>query len=582
MGGSLMRWRYPLIVLLSLLVLVVTAWNCMLTVNMSSVPFSLERIDSNMARIARLHNMELPAGLHAGDQVDFVRQNYPTRLTLLAVQEEANVRHGGQFTFTLTHSNGSHTKVEVPVRRLSAVPELRVSIGLGVCFYLLIGLAALLTLWRGRDRAGWAIAGWAIAFQCGMALTLMPAGGVAVLILGILSQVMFLLARVGFFFLADVLVGSTLAPGLRRILRCSFVVALAVGFGYELTYPLVLVFHALLLPSVLGLLWVLPYAVALLMLLLGHRHVALEERQRLRWIFWSALILIFGIALSNETFLGYPASYVVEVAAYVVALMGLLYAVLRHRVVDMSFIVNRALVYSATLTVVVAIFILLESFLEKIALSRNENLILELGVPLLVGFSLEAVRKRLERISERVFFRRKFNAEKALRKFAHHCGFIEHPDHLLERTLHELLTHANAPSVAIYWRGAGGYDRLGETGAVYYPARLDVDDPASVALRADRAGCDIENLGSSLGTDGLAAPMMVHGELMGLVAIRNRPGEHYPANERGLLEEVAQAVCTALYALHARENARFIATLADGDFDAGEVRIRAGALAQPN
>lgn len=577
-----MRWRYPLIVLLSLLVLVVTVWNCMLTVNMSSVPFALERIDSDTARIARLHNMELPAGLHAGDRVDFVRQDYPTRLTLLAVQEEANVRHGGQFTFTLTHSDGSHTKVEVPVRRLSAVPELRISIGLGVCFYLLIGLAALLTLWRGRDRAGWAIAGWAIAFQCGMALTLMPVDGSAVLILAMLSQIMFLLARVGFFFLADVLVGSTLAPGLRRMLRCGFVIALAVGFSYELTYPLVLVFHALLLPSVLGLLWVLPYAVALLMLLLGHRHVVVEERQRLRWIFWSALILIFGIALSNETFLGYPASYVVEVAAYVVALMGLLYAVLRHRVVDMSFIVNRALVYSATLTVVVAIFMLLESFLEKIALSRNENLVLELGVPLLVGFSLEALRKRLERISERVFFRRKFNAEKALRNFAHHCGFIEHPDHLLERALRELFVHTGAPSVAIYWRGANGYARLGETGTAYYLPHLGIDDPAVVALRADRAGCDLENLGSGLGTDGLASPMTVHGELMGLVAIRNRPGEHYTANERALLEQVVQAVCAAYYALHARENARFIATLAEGGFDSEAAGIRARVLAHPS
>lgn len=576
-----MRRRYPLLILLSLLVLAVTAWNCVMTVNMSSIPFALQRVDGHMARVARLRNMPLPGGLHARDKVDFSRQDYATRLTLLAVREEANVGSGRQFAFTVTHFDGSHTTVAVPVRRLNAVPELRVSIGLGVCFYLLIGLAALLTLWRGRDRAGWAIAAWAIAFQCGMALTLVPANGSPVLVLGAVSQVFFLVARVGFFVLADVLVGSALAPRLRSALRWAFVAALVAGFGYEVTYPLVLVFGAVLLPGMLGMLWVVPYALAVLMLLLGHRNVVAEERQRLRWIFWSALILIFGIALSNEAFLGYPQSFVVEVGAYVIALVGLLYALLRHRVVDMSFIVNRALVYSATLTVVVAVFILLESFLEKIALSHNESLALELGVPLVLGFSLEAMRKRLERISERVFFRRRFKAEKALRDFAHHCGFIEHPDHLLERTLHELLSHTDAPSAALYWRDGGGYARLGESGETHYPDSLDIDDPAGVALRAERSACDLDTIGGALGSDGLVLPMTVHGDLLGLVAIRNRPGEHYPANECSLLEHLVQSVCAALYALHARENARFIASLAEGAFDAGEAAIRARALAQP-
>lgn len=576
-----MRWRYPLFVLLSLLVLSLTAWNCILTVKMSSVPFSLKRIDSHTARITRLRNMPLPSGLHIGDRVDLGRQNNATRLTLLAVKEEANVRPDGQFAFVLTHFNGGHSTVDVPIRRLIAVPELRVSIGLGVCFTLLIGFAALLTLWRGRGLAGWAIAGWAIAFLCGTAVTLVPAYGVPVLVLGGVAQVFFLLARVGFFILADVLVGPVLAPGLRRGLRWAFAGLLLMGFGYELTYPMLMVFNAVFLPGALGMLWVLPYALSVLMLLLGYRNVAIEARQRLRWIFWSAVVLVFGISLSNEPYLGYPQSYMVEVAAYVISLIGLLYAVLRHRVVDMTLIVNRALVYSATLTVVVGIFILLESFLEKIALSNSESLALELGVPLLLGFSLDAVRKRLERISEQVFFRRKFNAEKALRDFAHHCGFIEHPDHLLERTLRELSVHAGAPSVAIYWRDAAGYERLGETGEGYYPPRLDIDDPAGVALRAERSVCDLEILGSVLGGDGLAAPMTIHGELMGLVALRNRPGEHYPAGERSLLQEVVQAVCGALYALHARENARFIEGLAEGAYDADEATLRARVLAQP-
>jgi hypothetical protein len=118
---------------------------------------------------------------------------------------------------------------------------------------------------------------------------------------------------------------------------------------------------------------------------------------------------------------------VVKIATYAVAMAGLLYAVLRHRLVDMTFVVNRALVYSATLTVVVAIFTLLESFVEEIALPHHASLILKLGVPLAVGCSLDAVREQLERASEWLFFRRKFKGEAALRSYAHHCASIDPP-----------------------------------------------------------------------------------------------------------------------------------------------------------
>ena len=242
--------------------------------------------------------------------------------------------------------------------------------------------------------------------------------------------------------------------------------------------------------------------------------------------------------------------------------------------------INRAIVYSATLTLVVGIFILLESFLEKLAISEKESLVLELAVPLIIGFSLEAIRKRLENVSERFLFRQKFRNENALRAFARQCAYIENPDHLLEQTLRELRTHTAAPTAAFYWQERDTYRRIAINGTIAYPAAVNIDDRAFVALRSERSETDLENLCSDLGTDGLLMPMTVRGDLLGAIVLANRPGEHFPSDERELLAHLVHEVGSALHALHARENARFVWAVANGKLSSADVMARARVLSQ--
>lgn len=576
-----MHRRYPLLVLLSLFVVAVTVWNCATELSYSGVPFALRPINSQVARVSRLHDMPLPAGLHQSDRVEFARQALTTRMTLLAVVEEANIRLGHTLPLIVTHADGHHTLVGVATRALNAVPTLRVSIYLGFAWYVLVCVISLMTLWRGRARAAWGIAAWAIAFQCGRAFTQAPAVDQFVFGFGLASQICFLLARIGFFVMADSVAAPALGARARRSLRYAFALSLVLGYAYDLSFALLLVFGAVLIPQIISVIWVLPYAIATAMLLAAYRGSAADARPRLRWMFWSGVVLVIGILLSNEPLFGYPASYLIEVLAYIIAFAGLLYAVLRHRVVDMSFVLNRAIVYSVTLTVVVGVFMLLESFVEKIALPERASFALELGVPLVIGFSLEAVRKRLEKIGERLFFHRKFKDAAALHAFARQCAYIENPDHLLEQTLRELRTHTGTPAVAMYWRDQNGYVRLAEAGAQRYPPHVDMDDRAILALRAERESTDIDDSGSALGSDGLLLPMIVRGELLGAVLTSNRPGEHYPPDERELLDHLVHEVGSALHALHARENARFITAIVDGELSPVEILDRARALVPP-
>jgi hypothetical protein len=398
--------------------------------------------------------------------------------------------------------------------------------------------------------------------------------------LGFAAQIAYLVACIGFFMMAFAIAGPALSAVYRRRFVYIFVVAMLLGYAYELSYVLLFVYGAVLIPQITSLLWDLPYVVAGLLLLSGFHNAQPDWKPRLRWMFWSAVIIVLGILLSNAPLLGYPFSNLVEILAYFIGFCGLLYSVLRHRVVDMSFVVNRAIVYSATLTVVIGLFILLESFLEKLALSEKESLVLELAVPLIIGFSLEAIRKRLEKFSERVLFRQKFRNENALRAFARQCSYIENPDHLLEQTLRELRTHTNSPAAAFYWQEQDAYRRIAANGTAAYPGMAGIDDRAFVALRSERTETDLENLCSDLGDDGLLLPMTVRGDLLGAIALSNRPGEHFPPDERELLAHLVHEVGSALHALHARENARFVSAVADGNLSGEEMTARARILSQ--
>ncbi|MDN5865079.1 MAG: GAF domain-containing protein [Gammaproteobacteria bacterium] len=577
-----MHRRYSLLAVLSLFVVAVTVWNCTMLLRYSGLPFALDPINPHSARVVSLRGLELPQGLHAGDRVEYAHQSTEARLSLLAVIEFASTTPEHSLPLVLTHSDGHRTRIDVPSRHLAAVPAFHVSTYLAFTWFILACLITLATLWRGRDRAAWGIAFWAIAFECGMAFYLAHASGWTILGFALASQLCYLAARIGFFLMADAVAAPALDHRTRRVFRIVFIATLAIGYAYELGYSLSFVFGGILVPPLVTLVWVLPYAVATAMLIAAHRGAEAAARPRLRWMFWSGVILTFGILLSNVALFGYATSYPIQIACYILAFAGLLYSVLRHRVVDMRFVVNRAIVYSAGLTVVVAIFILLESFAESFALGKRESLLLEFGVPLLIGFSLEAIRKRLEKLGEWVFFRHKFENEVALKRFANQCGYIENPDHLIEQTLGELRAHTSTPAVAFYWQEREGvYQLLAQSGDARFAPELDEDDRAVVAQRAERGPCGLEDLASALGDDGLALPMMVRGALLGTVVIVNRPGERYPADEQELLESLVHEVGSALHALHARENARLITAIAEGGLSGNEIRDRARALMPP-
>src|SRR6185312_3940535 len=195
-----------------------------------------------------------------------------------------------------------------------------------------------------------------------------------------------------------------------------------------------------------------------------------------------------------------------------------------------------------------------------------------------LGIVLGRVRVYADLLVERVFFRSKYLSEGALRKFASHAAYMEDASKLMDAATREIRRHLGTPAVAVYSAERTGYDRIQQAGDIAYPQRLDPDDPALVAVRAEKTAVDLTYPASGLGEDGCVFPILVLGNLRGVIVCSNRPGEHYASYEKTLLTDVAQAVGTAWSVLRAKDNDAYVHSMAAGELSLDAARDQARRL----
>jgi hypothetical protein len=445
---------------------------------------------------------------------------------------------------------------------------------------------ALLTLWRGRDRVAAGLC--ALSLYGLIASALLSLGSVLVeplvnawLVLGAV-EAQYLFALPGLYVMAEGLAGAGLSAQTRRLARvvvaCLGVAALALDMSREISA----MYHGhVLSPAVSAAVQALTLtliAIPVLMLFVGYRKAPHESRLRIRWVLWStAFLLVCALAVFalEPVQSRYPYLFEFVYTARLLCMGGYLYAAIRTRLVDVSFVVNRALVYAAITGLLFGIFSVLELGLHEFAVGDKLSWVLQAIVALLLAMALSPLHRRLDHWVERFFFRKQRLAIAALRTFAAECAFIEQQNRLLETAVERLQQHSDA--VAIYERALAGYQLRGSTGCAW-PDALDVDDAAFVSLRARRQEVDLHGLTSALGVDSLAFPMIVGETLTGAVVCRPRAGEQFAPDVRAALAEAAHNLGASLYILRYREQARLVADIATGRIDESGARRRAIAM----
>ena len=320
------------------------------------------------------------------------------------------------------------------------------------------------------------------------------------------------------------------------------------------------------------------YAIAALTIgfAVGWREAESVDRERIRWISVSTAIGLGGLIITIVLQLLGANEYVALPFVFALAAIpiGTAYAILRHRMLDIGFVINRALVFGAISALVVAAFSLLEFVLARYvtSLGHVQSAVFEALLALGIGVSLGRIHARVDSVVDTVFFRDRHRAEASLHRLAREAAYVDDPQILAERIVAAVDRHANASGTALYLGQGHSYAALLAT--LPEAPRIERNDVAIVRMRSIGDPVDLEHLvheaGPTTCPGAIAFPMVVRGQLVGVLACGpKRNLEAYAPDERATLAELARAAGLALdtIATLALQRAVDRALVGEGDLD---------------
>ncbi|HXW77033.1 MAG TPA: GAF domain-containing protein, partial [Candidatus Eremiobacteraceae bacterium] len=283
------------------------------------------------------------------------------------------------------------------------------------------------------------------------------------------------------------------------------------------------------------------------------------ERQRIRWV-----VLGFGIALLTsiaESIIGTEASNTPYIVQDLLGLLSLFapisvaYAVIKHRVIDVNFVVSRTLVYGVLTTVFVGLFALIDWVIGHVLDQSRWALITEICVAISVGFWLNGLHNRIDRFVDSVLFRRRHAAERRLATLARGLPHADSMQRVDTSLIAEPRDALDLTSSALFRREAGGsYLRVNSSEWPEHGAQsLASDDPLIIYLQAERAAVRLADVHWSR-TDGpggaarpaIALPILVRHELDAVALYgSHRGGEDFDPDEMAWLNALGAAAGAA-------------------------------------
>lgn len=308
------------------------------------------------------------------------------------------------------------------------------------------------------------------------------------------------------------------------------------------------------------------------LLFLGWRRSARDVQQRYAIMLLGIGLILLSQALQTTFYFlipsngALPAGLGVDISNWLSGIIApalLAYAVLRHRVFDLGFAVNRTLIFSIVSAILLLAFGLAEWVVnERLGIAAlRDNPLVAAAIALVLFLTFHNIHGAVERVVESVFFRSWREKEAALKRFMREAGFVLKGDVLQRDFLAAVKRFTDGAAAALYQRDEGGaYVRV-EGGIAGAPEMIDADEPAVVALRADRALVEIVETRSALPAV-LALPMTIRHEIDGFVLLAVKPnGLAYRPDEKNELAKATEAIGDDLHALKVEQLQRGIANL---------------------
>ncbi|HEY1976653.1 MAG TPA: hypothetical protein VGG89_08915 [Candidatus Baltobacteraceae bacterium] len=264
---------------------------------------------------------------------------------------------------------------------------------------------------------------------------------------------------------------------------------------------------------------------------------------------------------------GVGATYFFFAVSAALLATAIAYGVVRHRVIDVNFIISRTLVYTILTVFVVAVFSLIEYVFGKLLEHQGVATFLEIAAAVGLGLSLNVLHGRLDNFIDRTIFRKRHLAETRLERASETLPHATSSDFVHEMLVAEPVDALQLASAAVFRRNGTGFRR--ESAAGWSPgdaAELEENDHLVARLRAELQPLSIsevrwprENV-----PGGVAAPLyavpIASGHSLAAFALYggHAGGEDLDPDERRSLRALAAGAALAYDHLTAEELKRTI------------------------
>jgi hypothetical protein len=295
---------------------------------------------------------------------------------------------------------------------------------------------------------------------------------------------------------------------------------------------------------------VIPLAAFALAGLVLAKNVAMATpSDRQRWGFLAIGTIASFVAYAIYFVPGVPfvVGQVVEFGAVLMPIC-IAYAIFRLRVLDVNFVLNRAIVYGTLSLAVIALVSILDWFFSRVIAIGRLAIGLELLATIGIGFLLDRINRLVERFVETVFFRRRRMAESYLKRAASALPYATDEAAITNGLVQVPVDAIELAAAALYRRFAGGARFEGVATAdqtTVAPAGFDGNHLLVRMLLADEKVVWLDELRSQLDAENaaiytLAVPVTVRHELVSFTLYgAHANGAQLDPDEVALLEELA-------------------------------------------
>ena len=158
-----------------------------------------------------------------------------------------------------------------------------------------------------------------------------------------------------------------------------------------------------------------------------------SERQQTKWVvFGIAVLIIYFIvlniigtlspALTQANGLGILFAEASYFLAIIIIPLSLAFSILRYRLWDIDLLIKRTLVYSILTGILALIYlgcvILLQNLVNRLTGQAGQSPIIIVASTLLIAALFQSLRRRIQRVIDRRFYRRKYDAARTLAAFS--------------------------------------------------------------------------------------------------------------------------------------------------------------------